>query len=33
MIHLVNLQPEKLSALYRRQGYKELEHVYIKEVA
>lgn len=33
MIHLMNLQPEKLSALYQRNGYKEVERHFVKEVA
>lgn len=31
MIHLVNLQPEKLGALYERRGYRHIENVYLKE--
>lgn len=30
MIHLVNLQPEKLGALYERMGYSLVEHSYHK---
>lgn len=33
MIHLVNLQPEKLGALYERRGYRHIENVYLKEEA
>lgn len=32
MIHLVNLQPEKLGALYESRGYRKVEVNYIKEL-
>lgn len=32
MIHLINLQPEKLAEIYKRRGYRAVETSYFKEL-